>query len=101
MMLRGMNITPTSADRSLEYARRVFRAVGERLADGREFLVGGTFTAADLTFAALAAPVLLPPEYGAPLPELDDLPSDVGDLVESFRSTAAGAFALRIYRDWR
>jgi glutathione S-transferase len=101
MMFRGMNITPTSAERSLDSTRQVFHAVDERLADGREFLVGDSFTAADLTFAALAAPVLLPPGYGAALPGLDDLPSDVLTLVEEFRSTTAGDFALRIYEDHR
>jgi len=101
LMRRGMKITPTSAERSLDYTQRVFRAVGERLSDGREFLVGGVFSAADLGFAALAAPVLLPPAYGASLPELDELPGDVVSMVDEFRATAAGEFALRIYRDYR
>jgi len=51
-------ITPESAQRSLERVRDVFRQVDERLGDGRRFLVGERFTAADLTFASLAAPVL-------------------------------------------
>ena len=38
--------------------------MAEMLADGRPFLLGDRFTAADLTFAALAAPVVLPPRYG-------------------------------------
>ena len=101
MMRRGMNISPASAERSLDYARQVFHAVDERLADGREFLVGDVFTAADLTFASLAAPVLLPSQYGAPLPGIDEIPPEVVELVESFRATAAGAHALRVYRDCR
>jgi glutathione S-transferase len=36
--------------------------VDEALADGRPFICGETFTAADLTFASLAAPVVLPKE---------------------------------------
>lgn len=34
----------------------VFADVADRLADGRRYLVGDTFSAADMTFAALAAP---------------------------------------------
>ena len=101
LMRRGMNINPTSVERSLDYARQVFGAVDHRLADGREFLAGGVFTAADLSFAALAAPVLLPPEYGASLPSLEELPAAVVELVTEFRATAAGDFGLRLYRNHR
>lgn len=101
LMRRGMNISPTSAERSLEYVRRVFRAVDERLADGREYLVGDVFTAADLDFASMAAPLLLPPEYGAPLPGMEEIPGEVATLVDEFRSTSAGGFALRMYEDHR
>ena len=38
-----------------------FDAIAERLADGRRHLCGDRFTAADLTFACLAAAVVLPP----------------------------------------
>jgi len=101
LMRRGMNISPASAERSLDYTRRVFHAVDERLSDGREFLVGDVFTAADLSFASLAAPVLLPLEYGASLPGMAKLPIDVMTMVEDFRETSAGAFALRIYKNHR
>ncbi len=41
----------------------------QRAPAGRpSYLVGEEFTAADLTFAALAAPAVLPPTYGSPLP---------------------------------
>ena len=101
LMRRGMNITPASAERSVAYAREVFTEVGDRLADGRDFLVGDVFSAADLSFAALAAPVLLPAQYGAALPALDQLPETVTELITEFRATAAGAFALRLYGSHR
>lgn len=101
LMRRGMNITPTSAERSLGFVRQVFHAVDERLSDGRDYLAGDMFTAADLGFASLAAPLLVPPEYGAPLPGMAELPADVLPLIEEFRSTRAGGFALELYRNHR
>ncbi len=101
LMRRGMNITAASAERSLGFVRSIFGEVSERLADGRTYLVGDRFTAADLTFAALGAPVILPAAYGSLLPAPDALPADLLGLVEEFRSTAAGAFVLRCYEDHR
>jgi len=101
LMRRGMNITPVSAERSLGRIRENFAEVGERLADGRSYLVGEALTAADLTFASLAAPALLPPGYGSPLPAMNELPADMLRVVEECRATPAGDFALTIYRDHR
>jgi glutathione S-transferase len=94
-------ITPQSAARSLERVRGVFRQVDERLGDGRQFLAGGRFTAADLTFAALAAPVLLPDECRAAQPSLDAVPAAMRAEILRLRDTQAGRFALRLYRQER
>jgi glutathione S-transferase len=101
MMRLGMKIDDEGAARSLGFAHQMFDTVGELLSDGRPFLVGRDFSAADLTFAALAAPVLLPSNYGSPLPSLAELPLEFVAQVEEFRSSSAGAFALRMYRDHR
>ncbi len=101
LLRRGMRITSESTDRSIERVREVFDNVGRRLAEGRRFLVGEKFTAADLTFAALAAPVLLPRGFGAPLPSLAELPDAVLPLIDEMRASDAGEFAQRIYRDER
>ena len=100
-MRLGMKIDDAGAERSLGYIRTVFENVDTLLSDGRSFLVGKNFGAADLTFAALAAPVLLPKNYGSPLPPLDEVPADLLTQVEEFRSSPAGTFALRLYRDHR
>ena len=101
LMRLGMRIDDEGAERSLGYVRSLFDTAGELLSDGRSYLVGKTFGAADLTFAALAAPVLLPRNYGSPLPTLDEVPPELLAQIEEFRSLPAGAFALRVYRDHR
>ena len=90
-------ITPESARRSLERVQDVFKKVEQQLSDGRPFLVGPRFTAADLTFAALSAPVLFPVECRAVLPELDAVPRAMREEVLRFRNTTAGRFALRLF----
>lgn len=97
----SLRITPESAQRSLEQVRRNFREVDVRLGDGRRFLVGDRFSAADLSFAALAAPVLLPPGCRAAYPELDALPAPMREEVLRLRDTHAGRFALRLYAEER
>ncbi len=101
LMRVGMRIDDEGAERSLGVIREVFATVDEMLSDGRRYLVGDGFSAADLTFAALSAPVLLPRNYGSPLPSLDEVPTAMLKQIEEFRSLPAGAFALRIYRDHR
>lgn len=56
---------------SVKYAYRQLEFVGERfLAElgSDDYLVGGTFTVADLTLASMLAPALAPPEYPYPQP---------------------------------
>lgn len=101
LMRRGMRINRESAGRSLARVREVFERVARLLDDGRSFLVGDDFSAADLSFAALAAPVLLPASYGSALPEPHELPDEFLRIVEDMRATAAGAFALGLYEEHR
>ncbi len=94
-------ITPEGALRSLERVRGVFQEVAVRLADGRRFLVDDRFTAADLTFAALAAPVLFPAECRAVHPTLDEVPAAMREEILRLRDTDAGRFALRLFAQER
>ena len=75
--------------------------IADRLSDGRRYLTGDRFTAADLTVAALSASVLVPPEYGVALPQPEQLPPSLADKIRSFREHPAGAFALRLFREER
>jgi glutathione S-transferase len=98
---RFLEITPTTAAQSEAEVRMVFDAVAKRLSDDRPYLCGDRFTAADLTFAALAAAVLMPPEYGVPLPQPEELPVAMAAVVREFRAHPAGAHALAMYREER
>jgi glutathione S-transferase len=99
MYLRRLyGISPESIARSLVDTRAVFAEVGKRLADGRRYLCGGELGAADITFAALAAPVLFPESPRTGLPALDEVKSpELRALVDELRATDAGRFAMRLY----
>lgn len=101
LIRRVMRITPESANRSLATVRTVFARVGELLADGRHFLADDHLGPADIAFAALAAPVLLPMEFGGALPELAAVNSSMREEVLRLRAKPAGEFALRLYKAHR
>jgi glutathione S-transferase len=98
---RYLDVTPATAARSEAEVRAVFDTVAERLSDGRSYLCGERFSAADLTFASLAAPMLMPSEYGVPLPQPEDLPIAMAATVRELREHPAGAYALRMFREER
>jgi glutathione S-transferase len=101
VMRRGMRIDAEGVARSRARIDEVFARIGERLRDGRRFLAADRFTAADLTFAALAAPILVPPQYGSALPPVAELAAEAQDEIARLRATPAGAFALRTYSEFR
>lgn len=103
---RYLEISDETAARARDLVQRTFDDVAERLADGRRYLTGDTFTAADLTFCALAAVTVFPPQYGGGqggvrLPPREALPSALAQEIDALRSHPAGAFVLRLYREER
>jgi glutathione S-transferase len=92
---------PTAAAEATNQYQRVLDDVAERISDGRKYLVGTTFSAADLTFASLCAPLLMTPEYGVPLPRVEELPAAFAQVVTSCRAHPAGQFALDLYKRHR
>jgi glutathione S-transferase len=90
--------------RSLVRIDEAFAAVGDRLADGRPYLLGDRFSAADLGFASMSALALLiqPSEgYGAWLPPIDRTVPAFAAIVRRLRDTPAGRFALRMFAEER
>jgi len=92
-----LDVTPSTAADAEVKVRATFDEVAERLADDRPYLCGERFTAADLTFAALAAPMLMPPAYGVNLPSIRELPPYTAKVVRELRTHPAGVHALAMY----
>lgn len=101
LMRRSMKIDATRAERSRRTVDAVFDAVASRLEGGRRFLVGDSLTAADITFASLAAPALLVDHPSFRLPPIAEVPDAAASGIRAWRAHPAGEFALRIVRDHR
>ena len=64
---------------------------------GTRFVGGDNPGIVDFVFAALAAPLVFPPRYGAKLPALDALPGEFKSFVEQLRARRAGQLVLDTY----
>jgi glutathione S-transferase len=101
MIRRGLRVTPSEVQRSKEMVDTIFAEVEALLKDGRHYLTGDAFSAADLTFAALASVIVFPDGYARYALPLAELPPFIQDVVSRYRKTAAGAFAMRMYAEHR
>jgi glutathione S-transferase len=98
---RFLGIDDAAAAAALGRTEALFDDIATRLSDGRRFLLGERFTAADLTFAALSSPMLIPDRYGSPLPPLEVMPEGLAAVVRRLRRHPAGVFADRLYGEER
>lgn len=94
---RRLAIDRAEAAAALDRSRKLYNKIDALLADGRKYLVGERFSAADLTLASLSAPFLLPTVYGVHLPSIDEVPPGMRDVVREFRDTATGRYVLGLY----
>ena len=97
LIVRRTNADDAHAEAARDRVRQQFDEVAARLDDGRPYLCGDEFSAADLAFAALSAAVLVPERYGIRLPQPDVLPEPYAEEVRAMREHPAGRFALRLY----
>jgi len=99
---RRLDIRPGIEQHDERVVWEEFDFAAELLADGRAYLCGDGFTAADLTFAALAAAMVVPPEYTVALPQpSDDAPQEPRAIIERAREHPAGRHALEMFRQHR
>ena len=101
VMRKGFHIEPGCADLALEHLRTEFSYVSSLLADGRRYLVGDAFSGADLTFTALALPVLPIPYGAAQTFATARQPPVLQAAVDELAATPAGLFAARIWAEER
>jgi glutathione S-transferase len=80
---------------------REFDFVAGLLEDGRPHLCGERFGAGDLTFAAMSAALIVPPDYGVRLPQPEQLPPATAALVGRAREHPAGRYALSMFSGHR
>jgi glutathione S-transferase len=96
-----LDINSTSAAQSYQEVKQIFDRVSQLLADGRRYLLGDRFSAIDITFAALAAPIIQPPKHHIRPTPLELLPAQMQTEICNCQATAAGEFGLRLYREHR
>lgn len=101
LLQKNFQLTAENAAKSLAEIKEVFDLVDQQLSDGRSYLVGDNFSAADLTFAALSAPVLMPQEHFLKPQPLSQLPSKMATVIQELQATPAGNYGLRLYREER
>jgi glutathione S-transferase len=101
LLRKLLGLSDDAAAAALSRIRSAAQSVDDRLAGGGRFLVGDRFTLSDMSFAVALAPLVLPDAYGGPLPAFAELPSVMKTVTEELRARPAGAFALRIYREYR
>lgn len=104
LLREALRAKPERALKSKAVVEAQFRSVSEQLNDGKRYLCGNQFTAADIAFACMAAPALLveqPEGYSARLPYRQEVPPEFAQWANQLRQTPAGQFALRLFREER
>jgi len=97
---KSLKITPDGVVRSKAKILALLDEVGETVED-RSFLIGEELSAADITFASLFGPLVLPEKYGWKMPKLEEMPEDVSKMISTYREHPAGKYAMRIYDAYR
>jgi glutathione S-transferase len=99
-MRRRFEISAESAANSREkMVAAIDRLERDICASG--YLVGESFTVADLTAAALLYPVARPAEFAYPMVAHDDLPASWREFLDSLAQRPGGQWVAEIYRRHR
>lgn len=99
-MKQRMKLSRMSVDEHFAVLLAHWRKFDARL-EGKRFLVGDQFTAADLTVAALGAPVIGETAFGGAVIPLELRPAAERDRAEQLRASPTGQHIQRMYREHR
>ena len=100
---RLRNYFESTVAANLEAMRPAIASLDEILADGRPYIFGEEFTAADIHLCANMGNLIIPDEFqgGGKLPPLDHYPPTYRKNVEEFRQTLTGQYVQRVYGQHR
>jgi len=114
MIKRKFDINRKSVATANKLVSKTLDHVAKKLSDGRPYLNGDQFSAADLSFSSMTAILVFPKTYArtaamqstnamtqtlSALPKASDIPDETGKkLVKQTRSHPAGKFALNMYK---
>jgi len=98
-----LNINSKSVERSIQIIDREFSEAEKKLEES-PFLAGEKFSAADLCFASLAAPIVWVTRkegYSSEMPELEGAEVEFKNLLNSWRERPAGQHVLKMFREFK
>ncbi|MEP7127029.1 MAG: glutathione S-transferase family protein [Byssovorax sp.] len=98
LVRRTYKIRPDAVQRAKDLFRRTMDTTDQALAKG-PYLLGDTLSRADVTVAALLAPLCTPPEHVLRWPT--EIPPEHAAFVEEFKGRPTWDFVLRMYREHR
>jgi glutathione S-transferase len=101
LLRQKYNVTEASKEDALQDIKEIFAVVNQRLNSGQQYLVGDRFSSTDITFAALASPVIRPQHHPFYNSQLSKAPTEIVAVIEELRETSAGELVMRLYREHR
>jgi glutathione S-transferase len=99
-MRRFMNIYEEPAARSRQKCSDALDTLEKELGD-KEYLVGDSFSVADLTAASLFYPIALPPEFPYTSPKWEQLPEGAREFLGEMRERPGAQWVGEMYRRHR
>ncbi len=88
---RALGLSKREVQAAPGRVQALFDQVAERLSDGRSHLLGDELTVADIAFAAMASPAILPSHgYPAKMLGREEFPDSVAATIRELRAHPAG-----------
>ncbi len=97
MLKHSYQVNETQKNIALQNIKNIFSIVDKKLAPEKKYLVGDKISAADISFAALAAPLLRPRNHPIYSAKTNNTSQEMVNIVKDLRKTRPGKFALRLY----